>query len=118
MIFFFFSSRRRHTRFDCDWSSDVCSSDLLLGSLPLSSFGGLSPSSRGGSTREADRLDHSAKGDFVRLRQAEMLLEELEIDQGPEQLFVVLPALFMFGEQLLNFMAIAYLGRQRMRAGN
>src|SRR2546430_2949158 len=24
----FFSSRRRHTRFDCDWSSDVCSSDL------------------------------------------------------------------------------------------
>src|SRR2546427_12448763 len=28
MRFFFFSSRRRHTRFDCDWSSDVCSSDL------------------------------------------------------------------------------------------
>src|SRR2546430_9147256 len=27
-IVFFFSSRRRHTRFDCDWSSDVCSSDL------------------------------------------------------------------------------------------
>src|SRR5256886_5706611 len=25
---FFFSSRRRHTIFDCDWSSDVCSSDL------------------------------------------------------------------------------------------
>src|SRR2546430_13610865 len=24
----FLSSRRRHTRFDCDWSSDVCSSDL------------------------------------------------------------------------------------------
>src|SRR2546427_539916 len=30
--FFFFSSRRRHTRFDCDWSSDVCSSDLVAGS--------------------------------------------------------------------------------------
>src|SRR2546430_8599200 len=28
LCFFFFSSRRRHTRFDCDWSSDVCSSDL------------------------------------------------------------------------------------------
>src|SRR5256886_6189129 len=27
---FFFSSRRRHTRFDCDWSSDVCSSDLRI----------------------------------------------------------------------------------------
>src|SRR5690606_39688859 len=28
--FFFFSSRRRHTRFSRDWSSDVCSSDLNL----------------------------------------------------------------------------------------
>src|SRR6266478_4736500 len=28
-LVFFFSSRRRHTRFDCDWSSDVCSSDLI-----------------------------------------------------------------------------------------
>src|SRR5207237_5030538 len=27
---FFFSSRRRHTRFKCDWSSDVCSSDLWV----------------------------------------------------------------------------------------
>src|SRR5438034_8981563 len=27
-MFFFFSSRRRHTRSLCDWSSDVCSSDL------------------------------------------------------------------------------------------
>src|SRR2546430_5403915 len=27
---YFFSSRRRHTRFDCEWSSDVCSSDLML----------------------------------------------------------------------------------------
>src|SRR5258705_6590127 len=29
MCFFFFSSRRRHTRCLSDWSSDVCSSDLL-----------------------------------------------------------------------------------------
>src|SRR3989454_7675590 len=28
-VFFFFSSRRRHTRLQGDWSSDVCSSDLL-----------------------------------------------------------------------------------------
>src|SRR3989475_2888480 len=47
LYFFFFSSRRRHTRFDCDWSSDVCSSDLfgrkldveaLRATLPLSVF--------------------------------------------------------------------------------
>src|SRR3989442_11796577 len=31
MSFFFFSSRRRHTRCGRDWSSDVCSSDLLVG---------------------------------------------------------------------------------------
>src|SRR6267154_4120609 len=33
MIFFFFSSRRRHTRWTGDWSSDVCSSDLVGGGL-------------------------------------------------------------------------------------
>src|SRR5256886_13717706 len=37
-IIFFFSSRRRHTRFDCDWSSDVCSSDLFLNNLPIGQF--------------------------------------------------------------------------------
>src|SRR2546427_8707312 len=40
-FFFFFSSRRRHTRFDCDWSSDVCSSDL--GQAQAVGFGGLPP---------------------------------------------------------------------------
>src|SRR2546430_12046179 len=40
---FFFSSRRRHTRFDCDWSSDVCSSDLcpaVLGQTVASQISG------------------------------------------------------------------------------
>src|SRR5207247_7081661 len=32
-VFFFFSSRRRHTRSTRDWSSDVCSSDLHLRSV-------------------------------------------------------------------------------------
>src|SRR5690606_39613310 len=36
LCFFFFSSRRRHTRFSRDWSSDVCSSDL-----PVGLFGGI-----------------------------------------------------------------------------
>src|SRR2546426_3558482 len=34
-LFFFFSSRRRHTRLQGDWSSDVCSSDLLVPGLSL-----------------------------------------------------------------------------------
>src|SRR5690606_39567816 len=33
VCFFFFSSRRRHTRFSRDWSSDVCSSDLSKASV-------------------------------------------------------------------------------------
>src|SRR5256884_709058 len=35
-VFFFFSSRRRHTRCSRDWSSDVCSSDLFgtIGTAP------------------------------------------------------------------------------------
>src|SRR3954465_7829004 len=32
----FFSSRRRHTRLSCDWSSDVCSSDLMIRHTRLS----------------------------------------------------------------------------------
>src|SRR6266487_4979320 len=34
MLLFFFSSRRRHTRWTGDWSSDVCSSDLGICRLP------------------------------------------------------------------------------------
>src|SRR2546427_8019456 len=40
-FFFFFSSRRRHTRFDCDWSSDVCSSDLVAIPQDFPPFGSL-----------------------------------------------------------------------------
>src|SRR5699024_12099862 len=35
-FYFFFSSRRRHTRSKRDWSSDVCSSDLSLGEITTS----------------------------------------------------------------------------------
>src|SRR5438034_9469919 len=49
-VFFFFSSRRRHTRSLCDWSSDVCSSDLrpeALNELAQSTYVG-GPSGRTG----------------------------------------------------------------------
>src|SRR5260370_1550774 len=50
MFCFFFSSRRRHTRFKCDWSSDVCSSDLTQGMLALLSL----------ALRDADNLVDTA----------------------------------------------------------
>src|SRR5256885_13729245 len=34
-VLFFFSSRRRHTRLQGDWSSDVCSSDLCVSNPPV-----------------------------------------------------------------------------------
>src|SRR5256886_4393470 len=66
LFFFFFSSRRRHTRFDCDWSSDVCSSDLAFTRsqlLPASSERKMPPSESGASTL-AQRRDGLA-GDTV-----------------------------------------------------
>src|SRR5689334_24554572 len=52
-FFFFFSSRRRHTRWNCDWSSDVCSSDL--------------PSARVARERESARMSWRVAG--VRAKQ-------------------------------------------------
>src|SRR5690606_40055969 len=50
---FFFSSRRRHTRFSRDWSSDVCSSDLSGGPpVRVAAAGGLR--GREGGPGEAD----------------------------------------------------------------
>src|SRR5438270_13961184 len=61
---FFFSSRRRHTRFDCDWSSDVCSSDLeVRATIPP--------------------LDKDAQKSFLRPREAAYhALADMLIEQG------------------------------------
>src|SRR5690606_39461244 len=51
VYFFFFSSRRRHTRFSRDWSSDVCSSDLCV--LPVLSLKALGLAQSGESRERA-----------------------------------------------------------------
>src|SRR5215813_15432052 len=51
MLFFFFSSRRRHTRCGRDWSSDVCSSDLGHDAAPLRRASPLEPRARDGADR-------------------------------------------------------------------
>src|SRR6266480_5280344 len=45
-IIFFFSSRRRHTRLTCDWSSDVCSSDLTVREVVCMACGERAPMER------------------------------------------------------------------------
>src|SRR5476649_2984409 len=56
-FFFFFSSRRRHTRSLCDWSSDVCSSDLGSGS-PCA-WRTRDPVAAAGQDRKSTRLNSS-----------------------------------------------------------
>src|SRR2546427_950298 len=76
---FFFSSRRRHTRFDCDWSSDVCSSDLGTDTATFTlEVGGLKIAANGATTiRHGDRDGDMAQSattlaDFVALVQADI----------------------------------------------
>src|SRR2546427_1964000 len=53
---FFFSSRRRHTRFDCDWSSDVCSSDLHVQDVPGMEVAGFAKAGKFAATTDLSRL--------------------------------------------------------------
>src|SRR2546430_11961629 len=74
---FFFSSRRRHTRFDCDWSSDVCSSDLDrglgLGHEPLLP---LHPEEEVGAEEDAVDADDDEVAQLLVVR-----LDEVRLDQ-------------------------------------
>src|SRR5438034_5462898 len=72
-FFFFFSSRRRHTRSLCDWSSDVCSSDLDRTVITL---------------YDADRCPYCAR---VRIVLAEKGIEyetvEIDLDDRPAWIY-------------------------------
>src|SRR5262245_62748862 len=71
--FFFFSSRRRHTRCLSDWSSDVCSSDLIDFDAPVGRF------TRRGAARRALRA-----GD--QKRQAEhAFARQIDADRSEER---------------------------------
>src|SRR6266487_300778 len=83
LCLFFFSSRRRHTRWTCDWSSDVCSSDL--GCASRCSGGEAGPAApRLGSNRDhgvdeqlAARLVAQARSRGIRLVGPNGLLQQL-----------------------------------------
>src|SRR5690348_11322363 len=57
LFMFFFSSRRRHTRWTGDWSSDVCSSDLQASGWMISSRYGWRDDPQGGGAEFHDGLD-------------------------------------------------------------
>src|SRR5699024_12057999 len=61
---FFFSSRRRHTRSKRDWSSDVCSSDLILVELVGQQFGFVAGKGPGG-VLVSLQMPHEPGGDVA-----------------------------------------------------
>src|SRR2546427_11081744 len=75
MCFFFFSSRRRHTRFDCDWSSDVCSSDLERLERDLGRVGLVHP--RRAVPGPVDREEQNRRGREVLDEEGETVLRRL-----------------------------------------
>src|SRR5689334_17384318 len=66
-LYFFFSSRIRHTRWNCDWSSDVCSSDLASRPLRTAAMEGSEARQKRGIRDMADSRLHqlSARGQSV-----------------------------------------------------
>src|SRR5690625_7776100 len=70
-VYFFFSSRRRHTRWPRDWSSDVCSSDLLDTAPLLFSGHGFLVCGRVGGVVAADGRQHL--GGVLRGRRSALL---------------------------------------------
>src|SRR5207237_6303675 len=75
LFFFFFSSRRRHTRFKCDWSSDVCSSDLAAVQLHQLLVAAVLDDAAAGEDR--DLIGHAHRGEAVRDEDGDALAREL-----------------------------------------
>src|SRR5215467_6600949 len=76
MIFFFFSSRRRHTRLQGDWSSDVCSSDLAAGMSTLILAGDA------GAAEQWNFYMHQSAPNFATSRGAKLFTEEIDKATG------------------------------------
>src|SRR5438876_8125284 len=122
---FFFSSRRRHTRWTGDWSSDVCSSDLFL--RAQRTLVGLERGETGQTTKREIHLGHIALGSEILHAIRKYRIKLRGIDQVKEGAFGIDP-----GNNRLhgNFFAVfednarnrsvldANLGDLRFRANN
>ena len=88
-FFFFFSSRRRHTRLVSDWSSDVCSSDLILAVAAPPLF--ILPISRCGSAPAfyTDRQRHQFFTARISLRQRPRSLDCPDLLAAAPPLFIL-----------------------------
>src|SRR5690606_40658141 len=85
-LVFFFSSRRRHTRFSRDWSSDVCSSDLLPANIPNALLSSLTGTPVALTTPDYQTLSDSSV-DIVQLLRSEerRVGKECKSRKAPEE---------------------------------
>src|SRR3712207_7066582 len=89
-VLFFFSSRRRHTRYWRDWSSDVCSSDLPVPRPPPPGRTGAArpgrvPNSAGGRGTEVAGVTHGQRLASVRAEVLDPLVRSEERRVGKER---------------------------------
>src|SRR5215475_184066 len=101
VFFFFFSSRRRHTRFSRDWSSDVCSSDLMSSTLQDPKWTNVKVLT-GGVVDEVTRLKHEVDGDVVVYASYQVGRTLIEHDLVDELRLFVFPVVVGDGERLFG----------------
>src|SRR3712207_6967981 len=85
VFFFFFSSRRRHTRYWRDWSSDVCSSDLIERSGTWTHDGDVVALRPGEGLLGADAAFPVLHGPFGEDGTVQGLLELLDVPRSEER---------------------------------
>src|SRR5215203_6553869 len=86
VCFFFFSSRRRHTRYWRDWSSDVCSSDLDLVRAHLNpgiSVGTILLTMYDGRTKLADQVADEVRNHFGDLVLGTVIPRNVRVSEAP-----------------------------------
>src|SRR5438034_263240 len=109
---FFFSSRRRHTRSLCDWSSDVCSSDLGSCAVPHNQQGEIIRLAR--ASREIlDRFEHA----FLKLLQRTLRLackNLLEARHTEEFIFGIHGLSYSVGEEYERIPRFEFEARRRV----
>src|SRR5438034_114077 len=101
-FFFFFSSRRRHTRSLCDWSSDVCSSDLYDSVVRRYVALKLLPSAVGRSTDARDRFLREARA--AGALQHPNIVTLYELGEADRQLFIAME--LVAGRDLSSLIAL------------
>src|SRR5438034_6212828 len=107
LFLFFFSSRRRHTRSLCDWSSDVCSSDLfqLAGHRPIVLMGGGTGLIGDPSGKKSERplLSEEQIRENVR-RQRDQLVRLFDFDAKETRALVMNNADWLVDQRLVAFL--------------